>query len=539
MDYIISLVYAVTYPIRLLYRWFQVITPGMKWIPPLSQAMRVALIVLFFLLIVWTAAFLRNWWDDDQSGRDWFKYVGIALPFVIVIPVIVYWLVRIWMAPAESRFPDIDRVWHQALGECQRNGVDLLNIPLFVVLGNPDHVRANHLVRASQLAFSVNVPDGGTPPISVFANPDSLFLFLDGCNCLSLLAAGTTASPAPAAVTPADPGAPSTPLATLDPFKARPAGGPAPDSEAGPRGGHTGTMVMPEGAGMGDYLDRLRSGAATNIAVPVSAAVTLSSQDAYEREMRLRHVLRLVRKARQTLCPINGVLTLMPFERIETSGEQMQVAAQKDLQVLREETGVRCPNTVVVTEMEKEDGFQELIKRVGQERCVENRFGKGCEVWTAPEQGRLAAVAAHASGAFEDWVYMLFQEPDALKHRGNARLFRLLGRVRGRFGENLRNVLARGFGYDPQTEGWLAPEQFLFGGCYFAAAGGRPGQQAFVKGVFQKMLQQEGELEWAPAARRSDRNYLFVANLLALLGAAGLVAVIALVVIWCRQSPAT
>jgi IcmF-related N-terminal domain len=539
MDTIISLVYAVTYPIRLLYRWFQVLAPSAKWIPPLSRAMRVALIVLFFLLIVWTAAFLRNWWDDDQSGRDWFKYVGIALPFVIVIPVIVYWLVRIWMAPTESRFPDIDRVWQQGLAECQRNGVDLLNIPLFVVLGNPDHVRANHLVRASQLSFSVAVPDGGNPPISVFANPDSLFLFLDGCNCLSLLATGTTSAQAPAAASPIEPGMPSAPLATLDPFKARPAGGPAPDSEAGPRGGHTGTMVMPEGAGMGDYLDRLRAGAATNIAVPVASTVQLSSQDAYDRELRLRHVLRLVKKARQVLCPINGVLTLMPFERIETSGEQMQVAAQKDLQVLREETGVRCPNTVVITEMEKEDGFQELIKRVGQERCLENRFGKGCEVWTAPEQGRLAAVAAHASGAFEDWVYMLFQEPDALKHRGNARLFRLLGRVRGRFAENLRNVLARGFGYDPQSDGQLAAEQFLFGGCYFAAAGGRPGQQAFVKGVFQKMMQQEGELEWSPAARRVDRNYLFVANLMALLGAAGLVTIIVLLVLWYRQQPAT
>jgi hypothetical protein len=324
-------------------------------------------------------------------------------------------------------------------------------------------------------------------------------------------------------------------MATLDPFSARPAGG-APSADPGPRVSHTGTMVMGEGAGMGDYLDRLRAGTATNVAAPLATSVQLSSQDAYEREMRLRHALRLVRKARQTLCPINGVLTLMPFERVELAGEQLQVAAQKDLQVLREETGVRCPNTVVITEMEKEDGFQELIKRVGQERCVENRFGKGCEVWTAPEQGRLAAVAAHASGAFEDWVYMLFQEPDALKHRGNARLFRLLGRVRGRFAENLRNVLARGFGYDPQSDGPLASTQFLFGGCYFAAAGGRPGQQAFVKGVFQKLLQQEGELEWSPAARRSDRNYLFVANLMALLGFAALVATVLMLVFWPRDA---
>lgn len=539
---IISAIYGITYPIRLLYTWILYWTPGLKKIPAASPPMRAALTTLLFLLIIWLAAFLRYWFSPGQGDRSTLVYVLGALVFVVLIPVVMYWIVRVWMIRPRSAFPDIDQVWEQALAECSRAGVDLMNIPLFVVLGNPDHVRANHLVRAAQSDFPVAVPDGGSPPVTVFASRDAMFLFLDGCNCLSLLAAGGGRRPVPATA-PAGAGASPAPLAagmaTLDPFAARPAVSVPPDSESAGRATGTGTIALPQGAEAGDWLARVRS-AGGHVDQPESSgssAVQLTSQDAWDREQRLRHTLGLVRRSRRNLCPINGILSLIPFELVESSPGAVQTAAQKDLAILREETLVRCPSTVVVTGLEKEDGFLELIRRVGQERAVENRFGKGCEVWTSPEQNRLSAVAVHATGAFEDWIYMLFQEPDSLKHRGNHKLFRLLGRIRGRFAENLRAVLGRGFGFDPQTEPGLAPLQFLFGGCYFAAAGGRPGQQAFMKGVLQKMLQQEGELEWVPEARRRDDWLQLAASLIALLGVAALAAIG--VMIWYKYREGT
>lgn len=225
------------------------------------------------------------------------------------------------------------------------------------------------------------------------------------------------------------------------------------------------------------------------------------------------------------------MITTIPFDLVESASSQIQTAAQKDLGILRQELLVRCSNTVLITQMEQDDGFQELIKRVGEDRSRDFRFGKGCELWNAPEQARLEAIAAHAVGAFEDWIYMLFQEDSALKHRYNSRLFMLLCRIRGRFGENLKAVLARGFGFDPLTEANLAYEQFLFGGCYFAATGAEQGRQAFVKSVFLKGIQQEGELEWAPEARRRDRQFQFVANLFALLGMLSFFAIIGMLVL--------
>jgi hypothetical protein len=51
-----------------------------------------------------------------------------------------------------------------------------------------------------------------------------------------------------------------------------------------------------------------------------------------------------------------------------------------------------------------------------------------------------------------------------------------------------------------------------------------------VKSVFQKLLQQEGELEWAPAARRRDEQLLFVANLFALVGALSFFAIVGILI---------
>lgn len=346
-------------------------------------------------------------------------------------------------------------------------------------------------------------------------------------------------------------------MATLDPFAASRGESAAPSGEApaspimgtltdsaliesssapaAPPAGAGATLQLPEGQSIGDFVGSMGGGS-----FAARSPAQLSSQEMFDRELRLRHVCQLVARARNTLCPINGLLTLIPFELVESASGQVQSAAQKDMAILRDELKVRCSNTVVVTELEKEEGFQELIKRVGAEKCREFRFGKGCELWSAADEERLKAVAVHASGSFEDWTYMLFQEADALKHRYNSRLFRLLCRIRGKFSDNLQQVLAHGFGFDPRTEGHLAYEQFLFGGCYFAAAGGRSGQHAFVKSVFQKLQQQEGELEWAPAARRLERHYQMLGSMFALLGGAALAATIAMIVIriWFWDEPA-
>ena len=71
----------------------------------------------------------------------------------------------------------------------------------------------------------------------------------------------------------------------------------------------------------------------------------------------------------------NMSLALVPFQGIDRSGADVQAAVQKDLGVLRRELRVRCASTVLVTGMESEEGFQELVNRVDPV-LTQNKMGR-------------------------------------------------------------------------------------------------------------------------------------------------------------------
>lgn len=554
MYFLTNLINAITMPLRILSSWLMRVIPGFRKIPAVSAPALIALTTLLFLLIVVTT-FLFIYRSGDWGNKSHWDWV-IAYLLALAIPIFVYWLVRVWMVKEESRYPELERVWEAGVEQCHSQGISLTNVPIFLVLGARDHGRAAQIMQAAQIPFSVTVP-AENADLSWFANSEAVFLHVTGCSALSALSSAPAApmaspqSPAPfanpdyasgstidASMLARGPGAPAggSPFPAGSPY---PAGktineefGSSPSSasgtaasfgpvdNAGPQA-YQGTILLPADGNLSEILGPGNQRDATATSAP-----QLSSTELFEREQKLRYLCGLIRKARQNLCPINGLISILPFHLVESACSQLQTAAQKDLAILRNELLVRCSNTVLVTELEKEEGFTELIKRVGEQRTREHRFGKGCALWNAPESRRLDAVAMHAVGAFEDWIYMLFQEENALKQRYNSRLFMLLCRIRGTFAQNLRAVLARGFGFDPQTESHLAHEQFLFGGCYFGAAGAEPGRQAFVKSVFMKGIQQEGELEWAPEARRRDAQLQWVANLFALLGTVAFVGIL-------------
>ena len=71
-------------------------------------------------------------------------------------------------------------------------------------------------------------------------------------------------------------------------------------------------------------------------------------------------------------------------------------------------------------------------------------------------------------------------------------------------------VLAGGFGHDPHR---AHDDPVLFSGCYFAAIGETEDRQAFAKGVFNKLLEEQEQVEWTPRALRNHRRYLWAAYL--------------------------
>jgi hypothetical protein len=247
--------------------------------------------------------------------------------------------------------------------------------------------------------------------------------------------------------------------------------------------------------------------------------VKLPQQDAIEQQRRLDYVCRLVRRIRQPLCPVNGILTLLPFGIIQRSAPEaieLQRALQRDLASVQQVLMVRCPVTAMIVGLEEESGFQELVRRVGRDRALGQRFGKGFSLTNPPLAERMEALGAHACGAFEDWVYTLFREKGALSKPGNTKLYALLCKIRRNVQTRLGDILANGFGFDSDKES--GNQTLLFGGCYFAATGDTEDRQAFAKGVFDKLPEQQEELEWTENAILQDQKYQTLANLSFCLG---------------------
>ncbi|XZE46790.1 type VI secretion protein IcmF/TssM N-terminal domain-containing protein [Pirellulaceae bacterium SH467] len=220
----------------------------------------------------------------------------------------------------------------------------------------------------------------------------------------------------------------------------------------------------------------------------------------------LAYLGSLVRKSRQPLCSINGVLTLLQMEAIHGSPvevEELTKAIRSDLETVQYAFQIRCPVTALIVGLEKERGFRELVRRVGRDRALSQRFGKRFDVQSIPTRTELVSLATLACSAFEDWTYSLFREEQALTKPGNTRLYELLSKVRCNWKSRLSTILSQGFGCEENTR--PDGDAILFSGCYFAGTGETADRQAFVKGIVEKLNEEQEFIEWAPSALRSHR----------------------------------
>jgi hypothetical protein len=159
----------------------------------------------------------------------------------------------------------------------------------------------------------------------------------------------------------------------------------------------------------------------------------------------------------------------------------------------------------LVVGMEEKSGFFELVRRVGSKSRV-RRFGKGFQVWSRPGEEQLGALSLHACGAFEDWVYHLFQEPGGLNKPGNRKLYNLLCEIRLRLQNRIQNILVHSYSCAPGSDDG-AQQPWLFGGCYFAATGETDDRQAFVRDVFRRLFDLQDDVEWSHRALLANQRY--------------------------------
>lgn len=535
MNFIQQFLATLFAPIRLLFTQPQMLIATPKKLLGMSLPARVAILVFVFLALAVVGVYLGRYYGQQgvPYPAEWLYSLPVIVLLVIVIPVVVYVALRYWLEGDASEFPDIDRAWQAGLAELERNGIDPTALPMFLVLGSASEQQEQALFAATRLRFRVQHHPKGAMALRWYVHDDGIWVVASEVGQTTALAAlGERAAHGPAEETPDD-----RPLAashgqtvavdTLDPRQTMSAA--RRESVTEPVSSIRGTLEISQTIDTG----------ITQTAVPVrarTAPVQLSDEAAKRQSRRLAHLVRLIRRVREPWCPLNGLLVLLSYRVIQRGDKEsveLKHAVAADLETLRRELGLRLPLIALVCGMETEPGFHELVKRLGTEKARDNRFGSKFRPWDPATDENLEALCYHACRPFQDFIYRLFRERDALStdHAvGNRRLFSLLCKIR-RLQPRLKGILMDAFGYDsarPEPPEWL-----LMGGIYFAATGERPDQQAFVKAVFERMAELQESLEWTPQALRSNRRYQVLGNLC--YAAAGLLGLAAVALLMMRD----
>ena len=215
-----------------------------------------------------------------------------------------------------------------------------------------------------------------------------------------------------------------------------------------------------------------------------------------------------LREAREPLCGINGALVLVPLTMLRDSTREhfeLPRAMQGDLATLQESLGLRFPTSTLLVGLEEHQGFEELVRRIGPQRARSQRLGHRFDIRLAAVPNQLAVLCARLTGVFEDWVYAIFREHGSIARPGNSHLFGLLCQVRTDLQPRLLRILSGGLGRDREE----APDELPLGfsGCYFAATGRSEDRQAFVRGVFDKLTEEQSHVEWLRETRWASRHY--------------------------------
>jgi hypothetical protein len=488
---------------------------------PWSLPMRVAVFVACVLL----AIVVFCWWEfrTNPYHVPWrysltpLRAITVLL-LLLVVPVSVYQALKLWFQGEKSQFPDIDAAWQAGKEALRKQGLDLGDRPLFLVLGSPGPEQERALFETSKSAVIVRGVPEGPAPLHWYATADRIYLCCTGASWLSALSAliarrGVGRGPAGRGALPR--GTEQAEMerisATIQPhafIHDEPAFGGASNL-----GKSSSSIKLEKFAAAQQAAARAEpkpAAAPTPLhggALEGENLAIIQPSDAAEQEDRLESVCELLKTARYPFSPVNGCVTLVPFAAAGANTQEIEELAKAintDLLTLHRTLHLRFPVTAIFTGMQEEPGFRELMRRVGPERCAANRFGMGYDLRSPASSGEIGAFSAHVCGAFEDWVYGLFREDQVLKRPGNSFLFSLLCRIRSSFKDRLAELLSQGFGYNDRLKPEDAP--FLFSGCYFVASGATEDQRAFIQGVSEKLDGEQDRLEWSRHAITSSRR---------------------------------
>lgn len=490
-----------------------------------GPAARVALHIIVLVVILVGLFFLNRVVFARDVGPAFIRPYWLPLIFALVYLLlwVTWWIWKLLQTePEGSDFPDIDRAWDLATRALGQAGIRLGDLPLFLVLGRPQGPE-EHLFNAAQLQLVVKQsPPEPQEPVHVYATREAIYVTCAGASLLGKHAANVALEgiDVQSAAT-ADPWDESADTKTL-----RPTGS---DKKVIKK---LSKMV----GGKLSAMDRREIRRESNFGMP---DLLKNPPEVARLRARLAHLGRLIVRDRQPYCPINGLLVLVPIGGTDTEADAQLTAnvCAGDLATVRRVLQMQCPILVVACDVEEVPGFPSFIERVPAKDRL-GRLGQRFPL-ASPE---LAGEALHdqidksihylCNSYLRDWVFRLFRV-DAAGGQDpiptNTGLYLFLDEMRNRK-KNLARVLTQGVAKD-------GPVPLLYAGCYLAATGGdRDRDQAFVAGVFKRLVENQSYVSWTEQALAEDRKCQARANLgYSLLGGLVLMLVAGLGFMWMRR----
>jgi type VI protein secretion system component VasK len=245
---------------------------------------------------------------------------------------------------------------------------------------------------------------------------------------------------------------------------------------------------------------------AEGVLLSVTGASAFGTQDA-EGSARLEDLCRQLLGRDPERPPLHGIAVLFPISwAARPESVKWAAAVRDDVRAVQRAMKVRCPVFALHVEMETVPGFLAFIDRMPRD-FRGSRVGFSVPVSTPFSGDLINRGLTWMAGWFQSWILNRMSE-NPLEQAANNELASLANEVR-RFRKRLRAVMEAAFSTP------LGAEPVAFHGCYFAATGSGPGEQAFAAGLLvgarSRLIAAHLATEWTAEARDDDWRYKQVA----------------------------
>ena len=193
MNFLRQILDIITAPVRLLLAAPRKMLEGSRRMGGLSLPARVAILTAVLLVLVVAFAIVAFVYFTPNRANVWARITpGFCIAtaiLVLVIPIVLYKALQLWLEGEVSPYPDIDRAWKAGIEELDRQGIDLKQVPLFLIFGALGLRQEKSLFDAGRLDLAMREVPAGTAPIHWYAGPNGVYLVCSAVGCQSRIAA--------------------------------------------------------------------------------------------------------------------------------------------------------------------------------------------------------------------------------------------------------------------------------------------------------------------------------------------------------------